>query len=62
VVEVTAKELVTHNPSPIDLDKELEELVACHNAGAINPKTLFELLQDFVHHWVRMRIGQSARG
>jgi type I restriction enzyme R subunit len=47
--EAKVKEMVTQNPSRIDLVEKLEELVARYNAGAIDPQTLFELLQDFVH-------------
>jgi type I restriction enzyme R subunit len=47
--EAKVKEMVTQNPSRIDLVDKLEELVARYNAGVIDPQTLFELLQDFVH-------------
>jgi type I restriction enzyme R subunit len=46
--EAKVKEMVTQNPSRIDLVEKLEELVARYNASAVDPQALFELLQVFI--------------
>ncbi len=46
--EATAREMATQNPTRIDLVERLEELVARYNAGALDPQTLFDLLNEFI--------------